>query len=60
MNSVFLKIMFSGSYIFIFSNILSFPLFFTCFFIIEDTSDKMDGKNSLILLLKIFMVLGFY
>lgn len=49
MNSVFLKIMFSGSYIFIFSNILSFRLFFTCFFIIEDTSDKMDGKNSLIL-----------
>lgn len=30
-----------------FSNILSFPLFFACSFIKEDTSDKMDGKNLL-------------
>lgn len=58
-NSV-LKIMFSGFYkITFFSSILSFPLFFACSFIKEDTSDKMDGKTFLILLLKIFMSLGF-
>lgn len=60
MNSVYLKITFSVFYKIVFSNILSLPLFFTCFFIKEDTSDKMDGKNFLILLLKIFMPLGFY
>lgn len=32
-----------------FSNILSFPLFFACSFIKEDTSDKMDGKTFIIL-----------
>lgn len=31
------------------SNILSFPLFFACSFIKEDTSDKMDGKTFIIL-----------
>lgn len=45
LGSVFFKTMFSRDYNIMFSNILSFPLFFACSFIKEDTSDKMDGKN---------------